>query len=109
LINPEYKEFFFNAIKKDYAAKQKEYEEVLDFSKINDRSKIIFNSVLSASTPREFEIQLKISTLENNVRRLRNENQRLKKENKSLKDFKKSILNSNSWKITKPLRKIRNL
>ena len=33
---------------------------------------------------------------------------KLKKENKRLKEENEKILSSNSWKITKPLRKLRN-
>ena len=37
------------------------------------------------------------------------ENRNLKKENKELKELKESLLNSSSWKITAPIRKIKKL
>lgn len=37
---------------------------------------------------------------------LKNENKNLKRKNKNLKKEHESLLSSNSWKITKPLRKI---
>lgn len=38
-----------------------------------------------------------------------NENKNLKRENKKLKKEKDDILSSNSWKLTSPLRKIKNI
>ena len=46
------------------------------------------------------------STLE--IERLLNEKYYLSNENKELTELKNSLLNSNSWKLTKPLRKIKN-
>ena len=40
--------------------------------------------------------------------RYRRQIKKLKKENKRLKEENEKILSSNSWKITKPLRKLRN-
>ena len=40
--------------------------------------------------------------------KIKDENQRIKDENKEIKAELKSILNSNSWKITKPLRSVKN-
>lgn len=42
------------------------------------------------------------------IKRLTAEKNALSKENQELKEFKESLLNSNSWKLTKPLRSIRN-
>ena len=55
----------------------------------------------------ELEEEKKI-LLNKNIQ-LNKENKKLNKENKKLKKKQVEILNSNSWKITKPLRKIRNL
>lgn len=41
------------------------------------------------------------------MKTLKNKNKRLTKENKELKEFKTSMLNSKSWRITKPLRKLK--
>ena len=109
LIAPEYKEYLFSEIKKDYVSKKEMYEKELDFSKIDLRSKTIFESVLSSNSAREFEIQLNAATLENRFNYHKNRNKKLKDENESLKSVNKSIINSKSWKITKPLRIIRNL
>ena len=44
----------------------------------------------------------------NAKRRSRRQVRKLRTENKRLKDENNEILTSNSWKITKPLRKLRN-
>lgn len=50
-----------------------------------------------------------IKDLKKEKKKLLKENKRLKKEIKKLKKENKDILNSKSWKLTKPLRKIRNM
>lgn len=55
------------------------------------------------------ELQNKNKKLEEEKLRVKDENQRLKNEIESLKKEKEEILNSKSWKITKPLRDIKNL
>ena len=109
LINEDYKEYFFSEIRKDYLQKRDEYESELDFSMIDERSKAIFKSVLESDSSYDFEMKLKINSMKNRLNHLKKENKKLKKENKKLKDFNRSIINSNSMKITKPLRKLRNL
>ena len=46
----------------------------------------------------------KISELQNSLRNLQADNAYLKSQNIQLADFKNAVLNSNSWKITSPLR-----
>jgi len=58
---------------------------------------------------RMFLIENEIKKYERNIKKLQNENLKLKNENKKLKKENKDILNSTSWKFTKPLRKIKNL
>lgn len=50
-----------------------------------------------------------IKDLKKEKKKLLKENKKLKKEIKKLKKENKEILNSKSWKVTKPLRKIRNM
>ena len=45
-----------------------------------------------------------IQKLKQNNQKLLNENKELKKENDELREIKDTVFNSNSWKITKPLR-----
>ena len=55
-----------------------------------------------------FMLNYEISRLERKSRKLKSENAKLKKENNKLKKENDKILSSRSWKITEPLRKIRN-
>ena len=60
---------------------------------------------------REYEIFMlnyEITRLQNKSKKLKAHNAKLKKENNRLKKENEKILSSKSWKITKPLRKIRN-
>ena len=43
----------------------------------------------------------------NQIKKLKKQIKQLKSENDNLKEFNNSVLNSNSWKITKPLRKLK--
>ena len=49
-----------------------------------------------------------LTKLERKLKRLTKENKKLNKEFKVLSNKNKSIINSKSWKITKPLRKIKS-
>lgn len=148
-VKSEYKEYFFNKFKEDALKYRSEYELELDFNKVNQRSKFIFENILKSDTYREFdlsvenyEIKQELNNLKNikhnledNIKRLnekntnltndlnsikkdkklkklnkvKDENKQIKKELKSANKLNESILNSKSWKITKPLRKLRNL
>ncbi len=67
-------------------------------------SKILskYNAVLKSETLEEYK-------LNNYITEIKKKNEKLKKENKKLKKKQEEILNSKSWKITKPLRKIKNI
>ncbi|MBQ9025721.1 MAG: glycosyltransferase [Methanobrevibacter sp.] len=71
----------------------------------------IFNQDLISSSNNfdEFKLKYKMLNLENEFNTLKNQNKNLKKQNKKLKKLNSQLLNSTSWKMTKPLRKIRNL
>ncbi|WP_304093793.1 glycosyltransferase [Methanobrevibacter ruminantium] len=76
-------------------------------------------SILNSNSINDYNYKIKIHILKKENKSLINENTMLKKhlkkykiENRNLKKYKdmnKEILNSNSWKITKPLRKFKNL
>ena len=55
-----------------------------------------------------FMLNYEISQLERKSKKLKAQNKKLKKENSRLKKENDKILSSNSWKLTKYLRKIRN-
>ena len=76
-------------------------------------------SILDSNSIEEYRGKIKINKLKKENKSLIKENEKLKKdlrkiknENKSLrkyKDMNKEILNSNSWKITAPLRKLKRI
>ena len=92
------------------------------FSKIDrkfiENKKILsqrFDLVLKHENYEEFKVEYEmfmlnyeITRLQRKSKKLKSENAKLRKENKKLKRENEKILSSRSWKITKPLRKIRN-
>ena len=121
-VQQEYKEFFFNEMKKDFTEMYNgEYYE--KFIKIvTPFNRLIFHNVLKANTYIEYEQLFEINELKNNVNELKrnvaeltsnvndlkSENKKLRKNYEKIKKTNESLLNSNSWKLTKPLRSIRN-
>lgn len=74
----EYKEYFFNSIKKDLTEKQDEYERELDFSIIEERIKCYFYDALNSRTHREYSLKInalhynkEMHTLISNFKRLK--------------------------------------
>ena len=83
------------------------------------------SSILNSNSIEEYNYKMELKSLNNRIDRLSKENEKLKNENKKLKedllktnkksrddllkanDKNKEILDSNSWKITEPLRKFR--
>lgn len=70
-----------------------------------------YTMVMESENLEIFELKKKINNAEIRNKRLNNENKKLRteikkldNENKKLKKFKKNLINSKSWKITKPLR-----
>ena len=103
----EDKDDFFRAIKSDFISKR----DTSILEKCSQRSRCIYESALDSDTPDEFELKVKLYDM--NIRngkldlknnRLEIENQRLKIENENLLKNQKELLDSNSWKITEPLR-----
>lgn len=97
-----------------------------EFSKINLKNDNLvskplenrYRLVLNSESMSEYEIKehelyiqelkLKNKELTKKYKKLKKQNQKLIKEKKEVKKLNKSILSSNSWKITKPLRKFKS-
>lgn len=78
--------------------------QLSDNFKINKNLLKQYNLVLKIKTFKEFKLNdysIKIKSLEK-------ENKKLNKELKKVKKQNKKLINSNSWKITKPIRSVRN-
>ena len=80
------------------------------------KHKLIIESESLKEFNEKYQLQNEINKLKNDNKELNEKNKKLNEKNKKLNEKNKKlkrkqdeILNSNSWKITKPLRKIRNL
>ena len=106
LIQDKYRPQYFKEMKESFLNQKEEYEYDLDLRQINDYYKNLFKSAIKAETPEELDFYLKITKLERRFNNLKKENRSLKKENRKLKKTNRELLSSNSWKITRPLRKL---
>lgn len=98
------------------------FKEEFDIEALDYSVKLFYVNMIKSNTFEEFEISIKANKLENENTNLKNEinglcneNKKLKKDNAELKEknkrIKKSyadIKNSKSWKLTKPIRTIKN-
>lgn len=73
----------------------------------------IYRIILKSNDLNEYKHNIEFLNLENSLKSKINaleiENRKLRKENKKLKELNREITSSNSWKITKPLRTVRNI
>ena len=99
-INEEYKEFYFEKMKEDYWEYKNEYLSSEAFYKIPRRLQNFFNFALECDDYKEYGLKTENYDLYYS-------NYNLKKEINYQKKVNECILNSKSWKITRPLRKIK--
>ena len=96
----------FENIKEEYAPPFPKYELVMETDDYEEFKvkwyDLEFNEMKNS-------LLHQIKTLKNNEKKLKSENKKLKKDNAELKKLNDELLNSTSWKITKPLRAIRHL
>lgn len=104
----EFKQEYFEKYKKSLL-KVKEEDFFDDFYEtIDKRDRFIYDAVTRYDRYEEAILSLENFTLENRIKTLNRKNQKLKKSIKRSEKKKKQILNSRSWRVTKPLRNIRN-
>jgi len=65
-------------------------------------------ALLNSNSFKEYDYKLHINKLKKENKKLKKENKKLNKKLKKVKQLNKSLINSNSWKITKPIRSIKN-
>ena len=87
-----YRDVFFEKMKTDFISHKTEYESLEIFDEVHEKALLIFNLGMECESPQEFIF--KMSNFEN------------EKEIEELNKFINLVLTSNSWKITKPLRKL---
>lgn len=121
-IQEDYKDLFLEGYKEDLSdlTDLAGYDNLMSI--LNEQNKKVYENVMEAETYKEFNLLMKNYYLTNEIKNLKRNHKKLKKRNKNLKKEKdqikkeydvvlkenKKLLNSKSWRITKPLRKIRN-
>ena len=102
MVHDEHKEYFYNEMKKDFTKiiGHERYEEFMKNTFTPNKKR--FAIVMDSKDFNEFKIKHEALELEL-------ENEKLQKEIKRYEDANRTILNSTSWKITKPLRAIKRL
>lgn len=86
-------------------------EEFFDdfYENIGERRRTIYDAVIYNETYDEAILTVKNHDLEKSIDKLRQKNYKLESSIRQNKKITDRILNSRSWKITKPLRGIRNI
>ena len=121
-ISEEYKETFFKEMKNDFIQMVEEYGKDYILDILSERAAMILINIIESNNSLEFQLKNKISQNNIEIKTLTAENKNLKENNEKLKNQLNSykikndslnkeldlIYSSNSWKLTKPLRKIRN-
>ena len=106
-VDEVYKEEFFKRIQEDFKNHEKEFKNDYVFlKKVNPRIRYIFNTALASEDYKEFELKVEIYLLKKRNKGLIRKRKRLKKNIKKYEKLNDEILNSKSWKITRPFRKI---
>ena len=110
------KKDFFEKIKISFSNLKDKLEADKTLANSNEKTRIIFYSAIEAKTANEYELMVqdyflkcKIEKLQREFSSLKSENDKTKNEIIHLNKLNSEILNSNSWKITEPLRNIRNI
>ena len=108
-IHEEYKQLFLDRFREELEkmvdAEGKEQAEEL----LNPENKVIYDNIFKSDTYKEFILLMKVDKLERTVKDLKKKNSKLKKDYEKTKKTNDELLNSTSWKLTKPLRSIRNV
>ena len=119
-VDERFKPEFFDIVKQNFI---KNNLTKSDIDKLSKNNKIKYQNILISDTYKEYGLREQIyqlnsanqkykqkyQQLEHNLERLKDKNQDYEKEINTQKHFIQKITSSNSWKLTKPLRKIRNL
>lgn len=108
-IKDEFKLMYLEALKKDFEKVKKETFFDDFYENLIERNQRIYSLVLELDSPSEIILSIDNFDYARKIKKLKKENRRLKKENKELKKINDEILSSNSWKMTKSLRSIRNV
>lgn len=73
------------------------------------QNRVIYDSIFEADTYKEFSLLMKVDELSRKLNYMKNKNAKLQKDYDKVKKTNDDLMNSTSWKLTKPLRGIRNI
>ena len=73
------------------------------------QNRVIYDSIFEADTYKEFSLLMKVDELSRKLNYVKNKNAKLQKDYDKVKKTNDDLMNSTSWKLTKPLRGIRNI
>lgn len=107
-VKTEVKPLFFEKVKKDFEEMVEEYGYENIRNNLEKDNQSIFRSAINSRGSEEFILALKKDELQSNIDDITEKNKKLKKDINSLNKKNKLMLNSRSWKITKPLRFLKN-
>ena len=112
-VSDDYKKDFFDKIQNSFLNLKDKLEKNKALVNCDEKTRVIFYTAIESESGKEFESKvssyLKVKKLNKEIKSLKNKNKKLERKIKELEDFNQSLLNSNSWKLTKPLRKLKNL
>lgn len=108
-INKQYRQEYFEKYKESLMEiKQEEFFD--DFYKtIGKRNKKIYDTITNTQNGTEAILIINNFDIEIKIKKLNKKNRKLKKSIKKYTKLNNEILNSNSWRVTKPLRYLRNI
>lgn len=106
-VDEFYKEEFFKMIQEDFRSFENEFKnDYIFLKKIHPTYRYIFNKALESQCYDDFELGVEIFIQKRKNKNLRKKKNKLEKKLKKLKKLNKELINSNSWRLTKPFRKI---
>lgn len=107
-IKEEFKELYFEEMKQNFSNLRN--DSIFEDFYINliDRHRNIFDFVMNSENHMEYSLKLENYDLIKKNKKLNKNNKELTKKLKKQKKINNELLNSNSWKLTKPFRSITN-
>ena len=109
------KKEFFDKIKYSFSNLKEKLENDRSLANSDEKTRVIFYSAIEAKTEVEYELMVnnylltkKVNSMKKDNEKMKKNNEKMKKQIETLDKNYSAILESNSWKITEPLRKIFN-
>lgn len=101
-IHEDYKQEFFERYREEIIKMANEEGEEEFFGMLDEENRNIYNMVMECETAKEFSLSMEYDSL-------KNQNRKLRKDFENAKELNNELINSTSWKVTKPLRSIKRI